>query len=425
MNPFEDPAGGFNPPNSQNPWSAFENSWLFHQYDNFANGGALYQLLAPGEAQYSEWSQQMTATMYQNWYNSAPEAMKRAIEAGINPFVAASGIVGAQNQVASAPPASPPSRLPEALSSAASLVGGLGNAFGQVAQGYATLSKLRHEIGKIDAETQNLFQSMGFTELQSKALSVQLKFLDQKEQIGVWQALANFDKTKAEYNNLLAQHNNIIAQFDEILAHKDLLVQQQGEVTARAALEEAQTKKENEISRWQKAENDFFIAHGYRPGTPIYESLRDMMVSNGTFDMMSFGNTISDYDAKVAGAVESAKLEAQSNYIYNIEYARQNGKNVADLMNGHVGSLADFANRLVNHSANLINGLGSKASDLFKSGKAKDIRRELTMILDTAYDQLEKYPEDSKRLNSLISEIQSALYLSNSELVEWWKKSNQ
>lgn len=318
-NPFIPITGNNN--SNTNPWSEFENNWLFHQFDNYLNGGALWQAAFPGESQYSEWSQQMVSTMYQNWYNSAPQQMKRGIEAGINPYLLAQGIAGVGNSsVASVPPAVNAPNLADVVSSAASGLSSLGSAFGNTAQGIATLGKLRHEISNIDANTASTFEQLGFTKLQSKALSVQLKYMDQKEQIGVWQALANFDKTKAEFQNLLAQHRNIVAQYDEIIAHKDLLIAQEGEVKAREQVDKAMKDKLAAEANWQRIENNFFVSHGYKLGSPVYVAIHDQMVSDGTFDMQSYGDIIAGYEGKVAGAVEDAKQQSIEDHAFNIAY---------------------------------------------------------------------------------------------------------
>lgn len=300
----------FNLGENPSSWNQWFNEWLFHSRDNFVNGGALYQALAPGEAQYSEWSQQMVATMYQNWYNSAPEQMKRAMQAGINPFVAASGIAGSDVGSIAAAPNSAENTLPSMVQGAASALSSLGGAVGNAASAYIGLRKLRHEIRNIDADTEQTFVEMGFSKLQSKALTTQLKYLDQKEQIGVWQALANFDKTKAEYSNLVANHRNIMADYDRILAQKDLLIAQKGEVTALEELHKAEQARAEELTRFAKKEREFFEAHGYKLGTPIYESLRDMLVSNGTFDLEKFGDEVAGYDGKIAAAKEDARASA-------------------------------------------------------------------------------------------------------------------
>lgn len=285
-----------------------------------------------GTAQFREWSQQMMATMYQNWYNSAPQQMQRALEAGINPFVAASGIAGADvGSVANAPnqvqnlPTSAAASIGNALSSLSS---GVNNLVGAASQG----AKLRHEISKIDAETASLFENLGFTKLQSKALSVQLKYLDKKEEIGVWQALANFDKTKAEYQNLLASHRNILAEYETIVAQADLLKAEKGDVVAAEQLKIAQKAREEEITRFAEIERKFFETHGFKLGTPIYESIRDMMVSNGSFDLESFGNAVASYDGKVSSAVESAKALASWHFRPSnaVELASWTSNNIAN-----------------------------------------------------------------------------------------------
>ena len=415
--------------NNQSPWIPWQQdveNQAWFQYDwNLRNGDLISQTAYPGRAQFSEWSQQMIATMYQNWYNSAPEQMKRAMQAGINPFVAASGIAGSDvGSVAGAPPSSNP-QLPQMLSAAGNLVGSATGAFGNVANGIIGLSKLKHEIRNIDADTSKMFTDMGFTNLQSKAMAIQLKYMDTREQIGVWQALATFDKTKQEYNNLKAQHSNLIKEYDEIIARIDLLKAEKGEVEALKLVHDATVKKLDADTKWQGIENDFFQSHRYKLGTPIYESLRDMMISAGEFNLENFGDVVSGYESKVQGAVEDARQGAIEKHTFAISHAHANGQNASDTLYGRIGSTMDFVGRLSAMGTNFLGQLGNKANNLFKSGKAKDIRNDLRMILDNAYDQLDKYPEDAKRINAIIEEANAALMLSNSELVEWWKKSNK
>lgn len=297
---------GFSPTAGTN-WFDVWNDWAWHSQEN-------NMWTSGGKTQFSEWSQQMLSTMYQNWYNSAPEQMKRALEAGINPFVASSGISGSDTGNVASPPPSTPNRGAELLNAASNIGSMLGGQFNAVAGGISILTKLRPEVDKITAETKNIFESLGFTKLQSMALSTQLKYLDQKEQIGVWQSLANFDKTSQEYKNLLATHNNILAQYDEIIAHKDLLIAEIGEVAAREQVNKAMADKLNYEASWQKTQNDFFEKHGYVLGSPIYESIRDMMVNGVSFDMETYGNTISDYESKITTAVEDAKAAASWDY---------------------------------------------------------------------------------------------------------------
>lgn len=407
-------------------WQDVENNAWF-QYDwNLRNGDLVSQAAYPGRAQFSEWSQQMIATMYQNWYNSAPEQMKRAMQAGINPFVAASGIAGSDTSSVASAPNPVNNTLPSMIDAAAHGVSALGGAVGNFASAYTGLRKLRHEISNIDADTEKMFVEMGFSKLQSKALTTQLKYLDQKEHIGVWQALANFDKTKAEYQNLVANHRNIIADYDRILAQKDLLIAQKGEVTALEELHKAEKARAEELTKFATKEREFFEAHGYKLGTPVYESIRDMMVSNGNFDLERFGDEVAGYEGKIEGAKEDARLDSLQSHTFAIEYARANGQNASDVLYGRIGSPADLAGRIASMLTNDVGKpLFKGIENLFKSGDAKSIRKDLRMILDNAYEQLERYPEDSQRIQQVINECNAALSMSNSELVEWWKTSNK
>lgn len=348
--PVFDPNSNPTPINGMT-WSDIWSDWAWRSQEN-------NMWSTSGEIQFSEWSQQMVATMYQNWYNSAPEQMRRAMEAGINPFIAASGIVGSDvNQVAPAPPSTPAgSPALSALGNVASAAGGL---FGNIASGTSMFAKLLPEIRKIDTETASLFEGLGFTHLQSVALSTQLKYMDQKEQIGVWQALANFDKTKQEYQNLKALHENILAQHEEIIAHKDLLVQEKGEVAAREEYEKAMKGLVDEQAKWQTMENEFFNVHGYKIGTPIYESIRDMMISDGTFNMDEFGNIVAGYEGKIMNAVEGVKAEKSWDYRPSTVYeaAAYVGYHVGTalrdlILNANdVKTWSDLANKLKSDSA--------------------------------------------------------------------------
>jgi cell fate (sporulation/competence/biofilm development) regulator YlbF (YheA/YmcA/DUF963 family) len=306
----------FDPTNYLNPSAYGQFNDLESAFWDFALQGQNDNILtSEGMKNFHNWMQQLASTSYQNWYNSEPERMKRMREAGINPYLAAQGIAGASgsNGVA-ASPAQAQSKVPELLGGAGSALSAMGSGFGSVVNGISTAMKLRSEIDKIDSETALNFEQLGFTKFQSKAMELRLKYMDEKEQIAVWQALADFDKTKAEYSNLVATHSNLLAQYDEIIARKDLLIAEEGEVKAREILNEAMTNKANVEAAWITQQNEFFEKHGYRAGDPIFEGFRDKMVSDGTFDLDAYGNIISSYQGKVTSAVEGAKASASWDY---------------------------------------------------------------------------------------------------------------
>lgn len=293
-------------------WNVLEQGWLHHAFDNYVNGGVLYDWLSPGEVQFSEYSQQMLATMYQNHWNSEQERMRRMQEAGINPFAAAQGIAGvggSQGSVASSPNSSvgvAGQNMAALGNTAANMLSAGGSTFANVAQGFSMLSKLRGEIDKIDSETQLNFENLGFTKLQSRALSTQLKYMDWKEKMSCFQALASYNNTIAEYDILKQEHLNKIAELDKIIAETDLTI----------SLEEkanAEKLKIDEETRWQKADNDFWNLHGYQRGVPFYEGLRDAAVNGKSLDINALGDVVAGYEGKIYFARENAAAKASWN----------------------------------------------------------------------------------------------------------------
>lgn len=307
-----DPLGFKNNMHSQAPIQNLENgnpqqsAFDWYQW-NLYNGDFASQLMYPGIAQYSEWAQQMVLQQYLNWWNSENERMQRGIAAGINPYLMSNGIAGATSPTASAPNSAVGTGS-QSLGAIANGLGTIGSFASQGINSFAQLFKLRHEVKNLDADTSLKFEEMGFTSAQSKAMSIQLRYMDEKEQIGVWQALADLDKTKQEYANLKELQNNIIAQYDEIIAHKDLLIAQDGEVQALKKVHDAEVGRIKAVTEWQNIENQFWYSHHYKLGSPIYESIRDMIVSGNDFDVMSFGSLIGNYQ----GNLDSIYFNAQA-----------------------------------------------------------------------------------------------------------------
>lgn len=293
-------------------WNELENNWWFHSFDNYINGGALYQALVPGEVQYSEFSQQMLASMYQNHWNSEQERMRRMQEAGINPYAAAQGIAGvggSQGSIASSPN-SALGKGAETVSAlgntAANLMTAGGSSFANIAQGISMFSKLRGEIDKIDSETQLNFENLGFTKLQSRALSTQLKYMDWKEKMSCFQALANYNNTVAEYHVIKQDYLNKVEELHKIIADTNLS-------TSLAEKTDAEKQLTQVNKEWQQMQNDFFSSHGYIAGSSFYEALRDAMVSGQSIDLDKFGDIVAGYEGKIYFARENAAAQASWN----------------------------------------------------------------------------------------------------------------
>lgn len=294
----------------------FEENWISYAGMSPYYYNLIDDISNPFLGQYIEWSQQMTSQMYQNQWESEQARMQRGIDAGINPYLMANGIAGAGFSTMPSPNSAIGSGS-ASLGAVANGVAGLANAFNGNLTGavsnFSNIYKLKHEVNNIDADTQKKFMEMGFTELQSKAMSVSLKYLDDKEKVGVWQALADLKKTKQEYKNLVSTHKNIIAQYDEIIANKELLIATKGEVEAKKIVDEAEASKLKALTQWQNIENNFFLQHRYKLGSPIYEGLRDAVVGDAPVDELQFGDTIVQYQGKLDMVHYNAQASASWN----------------------------------------------------------------------------------------------------------------
>lgn len=378
-------------PENNNPWFWLESDWNL-EYDWGLSHGM--DILHPNRMQFAEWSQQMLATKYQNWWNSEQERMRRMQEAGINPYAAAQGIAGAggsQGSVAGAPPAAGTGALPQMIDAASNALGATGNAFGQVAQGVSMLSKLRGELQKIDSETQLNLVNLGFSTLQSRALSIQLKYMDFKERMSCYLALANFDNTRAQYDILKQEHLNKIAELDQIIAETNL-------TTSLDEKAKADKDKIAEEARWQKDENDFWEQHGYLRGSPIYESLRDAAVNGKDVDIDALGDIVAGYEGKIYSAREIAAAEASW---------RSRPQNAAQMI-ASIGYL-----------------LGEGLSNILKTNDAKtafnkinqnvDVSAEFDEFFDDVKDKLKENYRSAKRLYNKYKNCGNTQYVAELE----------
>lgn len=384
-------------PNNDLPFGD-PNIWYQNALLPYQAPDALSMALMPGLYQFAEFSQQMYMQQYLNWWNSESERMQRGIAAGINPYLMANGIAGASNPTASAPPSAAGAGS-QSLSALANGLGTIGSFVSQGINSFSQLYKLRHEVNNLDADTALKFEQLGFTSAQSKAMAIQLRYMDEKEQIGVWQALADFGKTSQEYANLKELHNNIIAQYDEIVAHKDLLIAQEGEVNALKQVHDAEVSRIKAVAEWQKIENNFFNAHGYKIGSPIYESIRDAVVNGKQIDTMVFGSLIGNYQ----GNLDSIYFGAQASASWNSRPS--NAFEMSAWVGGTIGkNLRDLVLKSTN-STSLLNAL-SKVGNKDESEEFNDAYDDAKSELYTNYRHLRS--EYKKIKHSGISDTEKA-----------------
>ena len=382
--------GGFDPFNSENlgKGSPFSDSLNFGFNTFFGENvfSNFFAELSGYSSQQREFEQQEYLMDKENEYNTPAAQMARLKAAGINPQLAAAGIAGAPN--VSASPA-------QVASNAAGAAQGLNAAMNAVGAGVdavyklTSAKKMEHEIDQIDADTEKSLTELGFTKLQSRALGIQLKYMDYKERMSCYQVLANFATTKAQYHNILAEHNKIIEECNTLIA-------QQGLMASEQAVNEAQAKKIDEETRWQKLQNDFFVDNGYIAGSPMFEALRDAIVNGKSIDIDGIGDLVAGYEGKVQFVKSNAEQQAVENHAYNIAY--ESGRAAYDFdWNSPSKSLPEFLDKKVGQIHSMVNGfcknfvIGLKNG--FSDGKSeKQILRDsfvnYKQQLDTQYTMI-------------------------------------
>lgn len=349
----------------------------------------------------------------------SPVAKMQGLKAaGINPLTAAGAVAGS-NSTLPQPSAStnPIGDVAGAIGSAAAAVEGLGGLS-------IAAEKLPDEIEKLRSDSSKNFADIGLTNAQTQGVLFDntYKNEDWKSRLNVQRQ--QFENMKKEYSNLEAIHAQILKDIEAKQAQIELNGSQEDYYNSLKLQVE-------ELTRWQKQLDDFRINHKLFITDSGIDGYIFSMVESGA-DMAQFDKFIEEYSkyrSSVVGAEARSQYSAEADYAEAISRARKNGENASDEFYGRFGSAFDLAGKVASLGSRLTSGvLGSAVnsiSDLFKSGKAKDIRNELNMILNNAYEQMELYPDEKTRLQPIIDMCTSALQLSNTELVDWWKKSNE
>lgn len=393
-------------PTKQNEYGTFAAiPWLQSLWDD----------LTGVTSQQREFEQQEYLMEKEMDYKNPVTQMALMRQAGINPAVAAQGIAGAAGAGISAPTVSSSGNQgAAALSSLASLLSSITQSPEHLASANETNQLLDYKRGLIKAQTVEAIESAGLSHW--NALSIGELLPTMKDN-----AKADFYMKLAEIKNLGAEYQNLVAQHEEILQNIELSKAQVSELEARAALE-------NEQKRFQQQIDDFFVSKGFHPDSPVDVSLRNSIVNGNLDQANAIGKGIEDYSYRSNYGQQNAVAE----FAYKIQYAKSSGQNASDIAYGRLGSPADFCGRIAHLGTNILTDVGQKAVDgiknAFSRGDAKNVREELTMVLNNAYEQLEKFSDDKEMVehcNQVIEEVQCALQLSNSELLQWYKEKNQ
>lgn len=373
-------------------------------------------------SQQREFQQQEYLMEKEAMYNDPVYRMNRMKQAGINPNVAGSGIAGG-TMGASAPAVS---NNTQGVAGAVNALSGVANA---ITGGKASLAKAAFDratinptVDKLVAETGLLFENQGLTAAQRQASENYLKYMDEDQYTDLQLKRVNLKRMNQEFKNAKAQHDLILSTITKTDEEIELIRMQEGEAAANTAKLEAEKLRIEEETRYQNWINGWCEKNNIRPTSNTPDAIAlDLWLSGG--DVEGYFDTLADgYGKRV-----NAEQQAMENHAYAIENARKSGQNAADVLYGRVGSWADYLGQVSRDIGNNIQNIQDGIVAAFKTGgvnkQGREIRKELTMILDNAFEALDKYPEDAVHYQRVISDTQAALLLSNKELVEWYNKS--
>lgn len=270
------------------------------------------RLLMPGWVADEDYARQVQLMDLQNQYNDPAAQMARMKAAGINPNVAAAGIAGNFNATASAPSVNSGQA---AASESAQGLSGIANAAVGAATGLASqggildnLSTLALRKDKLSKEIGSLLKGMGYTDAQTRSLEVSLKYLDEKESLGVATMMANLDNICLQYdmfNQQIAESKKRMSEMDAQIA----LYRNQGDLANALKL---QADKNTSILEMQRLEFDWYKSMREIYGIDFHRDPYHMLVaaalqgktdvvdalSNGVYDF-NYNVSLGGFDARV------------------------------------------------------------------------------------------------------------------------------
>lgn len=320
------------------PWSPFENDWSTYgtSYDAMYNGGVLHQALNPGEAQYREFSQQMVAQMYQNWYNSPAEDMKRKIAVGVNPYAAAAGIAGSPSSGDA--PSVPSSAVGEgnrtlntladaAVNTANAITGGVAS----LGDGIPKLAKLAPELELLDKEIESKLLGNGLTSEQIYAWKVDNKYRDENSQADLRLKGLQAENYSQQWKLMEGQYQLVTQQIDTELEKLRLMQAEGSNLVASKEYYEKLKEKTDYEAQFAKARIDFWKERGFDILASSTDAILVQMIENGK-SISNIVQEMSNYYQQVGYARAKAENEAEAEYAGRIASARENAKSIASII---------------------------------------------------------------------------------------------
>lgn len=274
--------------------------------------------LYPGMQQQREFGQQVALTREQNQWNSEGERLKRMVDAGINPYLAAQGIANAGGVSSAA--ASPNSAIgsgAEGVNAASSLLGNSTSAAVGALDSVEKLATLNERRAKLRAETVASLEAAGLSSWEAKAIAEMLP--DRKSNLR-----ADTYLKLGQYRNTVAEYRNIRKEYDVKKQTIDTMKKQASMYESQGNLAEAMRLKVNAEAEgikldnwWKETDKQFWLDHGYRMDDEMDVALRNAAANGHNFDVDQVGQTIENFHYSEEKGVRDADIDTAFNLAFN------------------------------------------------------------------------------------------------------------
>lgn len=231
-------------------------------------------LMNPGRQQEKEFGQQILMQRMQNRWNSAQEQMKRADAAGINKNLAAAGIAGGNaSPSVSGPSSSAVGAGADSVGKAIDAAATAGNlatgGLDSVVNAVDKLTRLPAELENLDADTRDKLEQAGYTAVQSRAAETSLKYLDEKERVGIDNMLANIDNLNEQRKLYAKQRQWYDEDIRRIEEELELIDQRTETEKWNTKYQEWLAKTQEQIQAQEKFISDIQKQFGLDPSWPL------------------------------------------------------------------------------------------------------------------------------------------------------------
>ena len=361
-------------------------------------------------SQSREFAQQEYLQDKMNEYNLPVNQMKRLIDAGINPNLAASAVAGNGGESAQAPQVSSNTAgVAEGISKVAGTVASLGAGAASFADAAFKEGTLDVTISNLSADTKKKLVELGLSEAQIRGLDIDNMYKDSEWQKKLSLLDLEADNYSHQWDVLNSEWSLNMQKINESLKQMELADSQIGLNTANAQYLDMLKQKTELEKEWINIRVEFWKARGF----DILTNSRDMaivqMIENGK-DIKPLLSSLREYEDSISYASKNAEQQAIKDNLFDIRNIEESFDNPSGLY-----GLFEHYRRMM---SNWLHQKGIGFSNIRAVNKA---RRDMSELLEHLYDELDKPMTDSRRsaIQSTIDDLNSKLSLSKEEFVKW------